>query len=270
MPPRFPTICLLIAIVLSPRGAAGDTTLRCTAAQCDFVVSGGGRDHNLLLQPNDGDPRSGRLKLNGFAEIFPDWQPPNPSGMDRLFTWSPTADLLNGSSVRLFDIAPHLTVADATGSTIFSVTGSLTRTGSFNSLYQWTGFYTRHAFPIGRTSDLHRRTERAGVVHERCGMPAEQVRRRQPALPGRLLRRLDRRSGARTRDPAHVDSDQLSLEGVAAGVTLLRRRKQRRRRIVRPTRNAPAAGPVRRATSIRTSSSPSTRSPRSRSSTARR
>ncbi len=46
----------------------------------------------------------------------------------------------------IFDIAPDLTVPDIVGGTLFSVTGSLTRTGSMNPLYQWTGFFTGTRF----------------------------------------------------------------------------------------------------------------------------
>jgi len=142
MPPRFSTVCLLLAILVLPRSAAAETKLICAAGQCDFVVSGGTTgDRNLVLQPNQDDPFSGRLKLNGFTDIFPDWRPATKPPVDKLFTWSPTADVSDGSIVRLFDVTPRLTVRDSTAAAIFSVTGSLTRTGSLNPGYDWSGFY---------------------------------------------------------------------------------------------------------------------------------
>ncbi len=77
MSPRCSTICLLLAILIAPRSAAGEAKLRCAAGQCAFVVSGGATGANdLVLQPNAADPLTGRLKLNGFTELFPDWKPP--------------------------------------------------------------------------------------------------------------------------------------------------------------------------------------------------
>ncbi|MFN8602876.1 MAG: hypothetical protein U0842_20615 [Candidatus Binatia bacterium] len=124
-----------------------ESQLRCAGDRCDFVLSGGaGENRSLLLQPNDGDPRSGFIKLNGFAELFPDWRPSAKPGIDRLFSFAPKATLADGAVMRIFDIAPDLTVRDIVGGTLFSVTGSLTRTGSSNPLYQWTGFFTGTRF----------------------------------------------------------------------------------------------------------------------------
>lgn len=143
MRPTFSAVWLLLAIVPSLALAASEAKIRCKAGRCDYVLTGGASpDRNLLLQPNESDPRSGRLKLNGFAEIFPEWRPPTERALDRIFTWEPSATLVDGSSVRLFDVAPRLTTGNSTGSAIFSVTGSLTRTGSDNPLYQWTGFFS--------------------------------------------------------------------------------------------------------------------------------
>ncbi len=61
--------------------------------------------------------------------------------MSSVITWWPKASLIQGSSVRLLDIEPDLTIENATGSAIFSVAGSLKRTGTDNGLYQWTGYY---------------------------------------------------------------------------------------------------------------------------------
>jgi hypothetical protein len=119
-----------------------ETKLVCGEAGCDFVLLGGTTaDRSLTLRPNSADPRSGRLRLDGFTDLFPDWRPPSQKDLDVLFSWSPTARLPVDSSVRLFEAAPNLTVTDSTGSALFAVTGSLTRTGNLNPLYQWTGFY---------------------------------------------------------------------------------------------------------------------------------
>jgi len=135
-------LCLLGALLLVPRGASGEAKLRCESGACDFVVTGGAGDARLVLQPSEDDPRKGRLALNGFADLFPDWRPSEVAAMDKLFTWAPSAKLVEGSSIRLFDFAPNLTVGNTTGSAMFSVAGSLTRTGSANPVYQWTGFFT--------------------------------------------------------------------------------------------------------------------------------
>jgi len=137
----------LALLVASHADAADDARIRCSGGGCDFVLTGGETaDRSLRLQPNDGDPRAGRIKLNGFTEIFPEWAPPEKPALDRLFTWAPDATLVEGSSVRLFDVAPRFTIANSTGSAIFSVTGALTRTGSANPLYQWTAFLSGTAF----------------------------------------------------------------------------------------------------------------------------
>lgn len=137
----------LALLAASHAGAADDARIRCASGGCDFVLTGGASsDRSLRLQPNDGDPRGGWIKLNGFTEIFPEWRAPEARAMDRLFTWAPSATLVDGSSVRLFDVAPRFTIADTTGSAIFSVTGALTRTGSANPLYQWTAFFSGTSF----------------------------------------------------------------------------------------------------------------------------
>lgn len=135
---------VVLAIVLWPAIASAEieTRLVCQGSSCDFVLLGGtSADRSLTLQPNISDPRSGRLRLNGFTDLFPDWRPPASAGMDLLYSWKPTATWAEGSSVRLFEVAPNLTIPNATGSALFAVTGSLTRTGNYNPLYQWTGFY---------------------------------------------------------------------------------------------------------------------------------
>ncbi|MBY0275625.1 hypothetical protein K2Z84_09795 [Candidatus Binatia bacterium] len=134
---------LLLALVLVPRVAAGEAKLRCLGGTCDFLLSGGtGAVPKVVLQPSEADAREGRIVLNGFTELFPDWRPPEKAGVEKIFSWSPTATLVDGTSLRAFDFAPDVTVRDVTRSSVFSVTGKLTRTGNDNPLYQWTGFYT--------------------------------------------------------------------------------------------------------------------------------
>ena len=127
---------LLLALLLLPRVAIGETKVRCVGGTCDFLVTGGSGDGpRLVLQPSETDVRDGRIVMNGFVDLLPDWRPSAKSGVDRLFSFAPKATLSDGAVMRIFDIAPDLTVPDVVGGTLFSVTGSLTRTGSSNPLY---------------------------------------------------------------------------------------------------------------------------------------
>ena len=138
---------LLLALLLLPRVAIGETKVRCVGGTCDFLVTGGSGDGpRLVLQPSETDVRDGRIVMNGFVDLLPDWRPSTKPGVDRLFSFAPKATLSDGAVMRIFDIAPDLTVSDVVGGTLFSVTGSLTRTGSSNPLYQWTGFFTGTRF----------------------------------------------------------------------------------------------------------------------------
>ena len=138
---------LLLALLLLPRVATGEAKVRCVGGTCDFLVTGGSGDSpKVVLQPSETDVRAGRIVLNGLVELLPDWRPPAQPAMERIVTWAPKATFAEGSSLRLLDFAPDLTVRDTTGSAILSVAGSLTRTGSGNPLYQWTAFFTGTRF----------------------------------------------------------------------------------------------------------------------------
>lgn len=140
---RPPLAGMLLVLLLAPQIAAGEAKVRCLGGTCDFLLTGGDAPvPKLVLQPSETDPRAGRIVLNGFTDVLPDWRPSEKPAMDRIFSWAPKAKFAEGSSLRIFDFAPDITVSDTTGSALFSVAGRLTRTGSGNPLYQWTGFYT--------------------------------------------------------------------------------------------------------------------------------
>lgn len=153
---RCTTWILCTSLLLALGSVCAAAELQCSSSACAFVLYGGDRPHrSLTLQPNSADPRGGALRLNGFVELFPDWQPPASPAMDVLVRWKPVGDLGNGASIRAFDIAPELAVENTTASALFSARGSLTRSGAGNDLYQWTGFYSGTHFKSRGSSSCH-------------------------------------------------------------------------------------------------------------------